>query len=183
MSIYDFQAKSIHGEPVELSIYRGKVLLILNTASRCSYSRQLPDLQKLYEVHHEQGFEILGFPCNQFNEKEPESNSEVHEYCESNFGVKFPLFEKVEVRGPSAHPLFQYLTQQALFQGFDTETSGGKWMQDFLQEKYPDIYAGDGVKWNFSKFLIDRNGHVYGRYETTTEPFDIEPFIESLLLK
>ncbi|OME38073.1 glutathione peroxidase [Paenibacillus odorifer] len=183
MSIYDFQAKSIHGEPVELSIYRGKVLLILNTASRCSYSRQLPDLQKLYEIHHEQGFEILGFPCNQFNEKEPESNSDVHEYCESNFGVKFPLFEKVEVRGPSAHPLFQYLTQQAPFQGFDTETSGGKWMQDFLQEKYPDIYAGDGVKWNFSKFLIDRNGHVYGRYETMTEPFDIEPFIESLLLK
>ncbi|MDQ0193550.1 glutathione peroxidase [Paenibacillus wynnii] len=183
MSIYDLQVNSINGKLVELSIYRGKVLLIVNTASRCSYSRQFADLQKLYESYHEQGFEILGFPCNQFNEKEPGSNSEVKDYCESNFGVTFPLFEKMEVRGQSAHPLFQYLTQQAPFQGFDIQTSGGKWMQDFLQEKYPDIYAGDGIKWNFSKFLIDRNGYVYDRYETTTEPFDIESVIKSLLLK
>ncbi|TJY42565.1 glutathione peroxidase [Cohnella pontilimi] len=183
MSIYDFQVNSISGKPVELSIYRGKVLLIVNTASRCSYSRQFTDLQKLYESHHEQEFEILGFPCNQFNEKEPGGNSEVHDYCVSNFGVKFPLFEKVEVRGSAAHPLFQYLTQQAPFQGFNTQTSDGQWMQNFLQEKYPDIYVGDGIKWNFSKFLIDRNGHVFDRYETTTEPFDIESVIESLLLK
>jgi glutathione peroxidase len=182
MSIYDLHVNSIHGKLVELSIYRGKVLLIVNTASRCSYSRQFTDLQKLYESHHEQGFEILGFPCNQFNEKEPGSNSEVQEYCESNFGVKFPLFEKVEVRGSFTHPLFQCLTQQAPFQGFDTQTSGGQWMQDFLQEKHPDIYAGDGIKWNFSKFLIDRNGDLYGRYETTTEPIDIESVIESLLV-
>lgn len=183
MSIYDHQVNAINGKPVELSIYRGKVLLIVNTASRCGYSRQFADLQKLYESHHEQGFEILGFPCNQFNGKEPGSNSEVHEYCESNFGVRFPLFEKVEVRGPSAHPLFQYLTQQAPFQGYDTQTLDGQWMQEFLLEKYPDIYAGDGIKWNFSKFLIDRNGYVYGRYETATEPLGIEPDIESLLLK
>jgi glutathione peroxidase len=181
MSIYDFQVNSINGKPVELSAYRGKVLLIVNTASRCSYSRQFAGIQKLYESHHEQGFEILGFPCNQFNEKEPGSNSEVQEYCESNFGVTFPLFEKMEVRGPSAHPLFQYLTQQAPFQGFDTRTSDGQRMHDFLQEKYPEISAGDGIKWNFSKFLIDRDGHVKARFETTMEPLDIEPAIESLL--
>ncbi|MFD0693879.1 glutathione peroxidase [Paenibacillus sp. GCM10027628] len=181
MSIYDFQVNSINGKGVELSIYRGKVLLIVNTASRCGYSSQFTGLQKLYESHREQGFEILGFPCNQFNEKEPGSNSEVHEYCESNFGVTFPLFEKMEVRGPSAHPLFQYLTYQAPFQGFDTQTSDGQRMQDFLQEKYPDLYAGDGIKWNFSKFVIDRNGNVFGRYETTTEPFDLESVIKSLL--
>jgi glutathione peroxidase len=181
MSIYDFQVNAINGKPVELSAYRGKVLLIVNTASRCSYSRQFAGIQKLYESHHEQGFEILGFPCNQFNEKEPGSNSEVQEYCESNFGVTFPLFEKMEVRGPSAHPLFQHLTQQAPYQGFDTRTSDGQWMQDFLHEKHPEIYADDGIKWNFSKFLIDRDGHVKARFETTTEPLDIEPAIESLL--
>lgn len=181
MSIYDFQVSSINGKLVVLSAYSGKVLLIVNTASKCSYSRQFAGLQKLYESHHEQGFEILGFPCNQFNEKEPGSNAEVQEYCESNFGVTFPLFEKMEVRGLSTHPLFQYLTQQAPFQGFDTQTSDGQWMQDFLQEKHPEIYAGDGIKWNFSKFLIDRNGHVKARFETTTEPFDIESVVESLL--
>lgn len=183
MSIYDLQVNTISGKTIELSIYLGKVLLIVNTASMCSYSRQFAGLQKLYENHSEQGFEILGFPCNQFNEKEPGNNSEVQEYCGSNFGVTFPLFEKVEVRGQTPHPLFQFLTNQAPFQGFDTQTSNGKWMQDFLQEKYPDIYAGHGIKWNFTKFLIDRNGQVHDRYETTTEPFEIQSAIESLLLK
>ena len=181
MSIYDYQANAINGSPIELSIYRGKVLLIVNTASRCSYSRQFAGLQKLYESHKERGFEILGFPCNQFNEKEPGSNSEVREYCENQFGVTFPLFEKIEVRGQKTHPLFQFLTEQAPFQGFNTETSDGQKMQTFLQTNYPDLYAGDGVKWNFTKFLIDRNGQMYGRYETTTEPFEIEPMIKSLL--
>lgn len=181
MSIYRFQAKSILGQPVELSTYRNKVLLIVNTASRCGYSRQFADLEQLYEFHREQGFEILGFPCNQFNEKEPGSNAEIQQYCEGQFGVTFPLFEKVEVRGPSAHPLFPYLTHRAPFQGFDTQTSSGRWMQDFLLEKYPDIYAGNGIKWNFTKFLIDRNGNVAGRYETVTDPLEIEPTIVSLL--
>jgi glutathione peroxidase len=183
MSIYDFQVNTINGKLIDMSIYRGKVLLIVNTASRCSYSRQFAGLQKLYEIHHEQGFETLAFPCNQFNEREPGNNSEVQEYCERNFGVSFPLFGKVDVRGQTAHPLFQFLTKQAPFQGFDTQTSDGPWMQNFLQEKYPDNYAGDGIKWNFTKFLIDRKGHVHGRHETTTEPFDIESEIESLLLK
>jgi len=181
MSIYDFQANSIEGQPVSMSRFRGKVLLLVNTASSCGYSRQFAELQKLYEAYVKRGFEILGFPCNQFNGKEPGSNLEVKQYCEGSFGVTFPLFEKVEVRGPSAHPLFQYVTKQAPFQGFDAETSSGLWMRDFLLEKYPDLYAGDGIKWNFSKFLIDRSGHVLGRYETVTEPFDIAPAIEALL--
>ncbi|WP_145947275.1 glutathione peroxidase [Paenibacillus sp. Y412MC10] len=183
MSIYDFQVNTINGSLIELSIYRGKVLLIVNTASRCSYSRQFAGLQKLYESHNDRGFEILGFPCNQFNEKEPGSNWEVREYCESNFGVTFPLFEKIEVRGQKTHPLFQFLTEQAPFRGFNIQTSDGQKMQNFLQEKYPDIFAGDGIKWNFTKFLIDQNGQMHGRYETTTEPIEIEPIIKSLLLK
>ncbi len=181
MSIYDFEVRSIHGTPIHLSTYHGKVLLMVNTASKCSYSRQFAGLQKLYERHHGQGFEILAFPCNQFNEKEPGSNLEVQAFCEKNFGTTFPLFEKIEVKGASAHPLFQYLTQQAPFQGFDTRTPNAQTMQDFLQEKHPDLYAGDGIKWNFSKFLIDRNGHVKARFETTTEPSDIEPHVEELV--
>ncbi|MNY34114.1 Hydroperoxy fatty acid reductase gpx1 [compost metagenome] len=157
------------------------MLLIVNTASQCSYSRQFAGLQKLYERRQGQGFEILGFPCNQFNEKEPGSSSEIVEACVSDHGVTFPLFEKTEVRGPSAHPLFEYLTQQAPFQGFDTQTKEGKWMDDFLREKHPQIYAGNGVKWNFSKFLIDREGQVTGRFESTAEPMSIDPMIELLL--
>lgn len=183
LSIYDFQVNTINGSLSDLSIYRGKVLLVVNTASRCSYSSQFAGLEKLYESHNKRGFEILGFPCNQFNDKEPGSNSEVKEYCESNFGVTFPLFEKMEVRGQNTHPLFQFLTEQAPFQGFNTQTSDGQKMQNFLQEKYPDLYAGDGIKWNFTKFLIDQNGQLRGRYETTTEPFEIEPIINSLLSK
>ncbi|RAR41904.1 glutathione peroxidase [Paenibacillus sp. MDMC362] len=181
MSIYQFQAKSILGQPLELSAYRNKVLLIVNTASRCAYSRQFADLEQLYEQYREEGFEVLGFPCNQFNEKEPGSSVEIQRFCEGHFGVTFTLFEKVDVRGASAHPLFSYLTHQAPFQGFDTQTSSGQWMQDFLLDKYPEIYAGNGIKWNFTKFLIDRNGKVAGRYETVTEPREIEPIIESLL--
>ncbi|MEK5322353.1 MULTISPECIES: glutathione peroxidase [Paenibacillus] len=181
MSIYDFQATSINGEPIELSDYRGKILLIVNTASMCSFSSQFTDLQKLYEKRREQGFEILAFPCNQFNKKEPGSHSEVQGICQINHGVTFPLFEKTDVRGLSLHPLFQYLTQQAPFQGFDIQTKDGQWMEDFLRDKYPDIYAGDGIKWNFSKFLVDRDGHVQGRFEVTTEPWAIDPVIESLL--
>ncbi|MDY8022271.1 glutathione peroxidase [Paenibacillus polymyxa] len=181
MSIYDFQATSISGKPIEFSDYRGKVLLIVNTASKCSFSSQFADLQKLYERWREQGFEILAFPCNQFNEKEPSNNSEVQRFCQINHGVTFPLFEKTDVRGSSPHPLFQYLTQQAPFQGFDTQTKDGQWMEDFLRDKYPEIYDGDGIKWNFSKFLVDRDGQVKGRFEVTTEPCAIDPVIESLL--
>ncbi|MEI2396584.1 MULTISPECIES: glutathione peroxidase [Paenibacillus] len=183
MSIYDIQVNTINGNTLDMSIYLGKVLLIVNTASMCSYSRQFAGLQKLYESYSEQGFEILGFPCNQFNEKEPGENSELQEYCERNFGVTFPLLEKVDVRGQTAHPLFQFLTKQAPFQGFDTRNPNGEWMQKFLQENYPDIYTGDGIKWNFTKFLIDRNGQVHDRYETSTEPFEIQSAIEALLLK
>ncbi|SEO16559.1 glutathione peroxidase [Paenibacillus sp. OV219] len=181
MSIYHFQVNTISGGSIELSEYRGKVLLIVNTASRCAYSRQFAGLQELYESYKERGFEVLGFPCNQFNAKEPGSNPEVREYCENHFGVTFPLFEKVEVRGEQAHPLFPFLTEQAPFQGFDPRTPDGQMMQNFVSEKYPDIYAGEGIKWNFTKFLITPDGQLHGRYETTTDPSELEPIIQSLL--
>lgn len=181
MSVYDYEVTLIDGKQIWLSEYRGKVLLIVNTASKCGFSRQFADMQKLYEKRKEQGFEILAFPCNQFNGKEPGGNSEIQSDCESNFGVTFPLFEKTDVRGPTAHPLFLYFTREAPFQGFDLQTEDGQWMKRFLQEKYPDIYAGDGIKWKFSKFLIDRGGRVVRRYESTVETFAIDHDIESLL--
>ncbi|AZN40058.1 glutathione peroxidase [Paenibacillus albus] len=181
MSIYDFQVNAINGSSINLSEYQGKVLLLVNTASKCAYSRQFAGLMQLYEQYKHRGFEVLAFPCNQFNAKEPGSNEEVREFCEGHFGVTFPMFEKIEVRGGQAHPLFQYLTEQAPFQGFDPRTPDGMKMESFVREKYPDIYAGNGIKWNFTKFLITSDGQLHGRYEPTTEPHELEAIIQTLL--
>ncbi|RUS47371.1 glutathione peroxidase [Cohnella sp. AR92] len=180
MSIYSFHAVRMDGRQIELEDYRGKVLLVVNTASQCAYSRQFADLQKLYESKRALGFEILGFPCNQFNAREPGSNPEIQQECSSR-GLTFPLFEKIEVRGANAHPLYSYLTRQAPFQGFDLQTESGEWMDRFLREKFPEIAGGDGIKWNFTKFLIDRYGKVRGRFEPTVEPRELELDIEALL--
>ncbi|ANS75060.1 glutathione peroxidase [Paenibacillus yonginensis] len=181
MMIYDFVAHSVDGVPVGLSKYEGKVLLIVNTASKCSYSRQFAGLQELYDAYRDKGLEILGFPCNQFNQKEPGTGAEAEAHCRHSYGVTFPIFEKVEVRGSSAHPLFLHLTRQAPFQGYDTETPEGKWMKDFLLEKYPEFYAGDEIKWNFTKFLIGRSGETIQRFETTVEPAALAAAVQALL--
>lgn len=181
MSIYDFQAALIDGTSVELSAYQGKVVLIVNTASQCGFARQFTELQQLYEAHADKGFEILAFPCNQFNDKEPGINAEIETYCRTNYGITFPLFEKVDVRGSGIHPLFDYLTRQAPFQGYDTQTEGGQWMSSFLQNNYPDRYADNGVNWNYTKFLVNRNGEVQARFEPTIKPKELISDIELLL--
>ncbi|MGO4729608.1 glutathione peroxidase [Paenibacillus sp. 2KB_22] len=181
MSIFSYQVPFMDGHEVDLSAFKGKVLLIVNTASRCSYSRQFSELQQMYEKYREQGLEILAFPCNQFNEKEPGSSAEVVQYCRREFQVSFPILEKVEVIGQSIHPLFHYLIEEAPFQGYDLDTEQGQWMDNFVKEKHPELYQGNGVKWNFTKFLIDRSGNVQGRYETTVAPLEIEPAIQILL--
>lgn len=181
MSIYDIQATTIQGKEVKLDDYKGKVLVIVNTASKCGFTPQYSDLQKLYDRYKEQGLEILGFPCNQFNEQEPGSHEEVESFCQINYGVKFPLFEKTDVRGRDAHPVFRFLTEQAPFEGFDVTNSSGKLLHAFLQEKHPELLLGDDVKWNFTKFVIDREGNIVGRFEPTAEPMDMEPTIEALL--
>ncbi|WP_276356930.1 glutathione peroxidase [Cohnella caldifontis] len=181
MSIFEKQVPAVDGTLVELSEYRGQVLLVVNTASRCSYSRQFAGLQQLHDRYRQQGFSVLGFPCNQFNAKEPDESAEVKRYCEANFGVTFPLFGKIDVRGPSAHPLFRELTEQAPFRGYDMENAEGEWMERFLREKYPEIYEGDGVKWNFTKFLIGRDGRVRDRFETPADSLILAPAIERLL--
>ena len=181
MSVYPYRAKRISGQEVELGAYEGKVLIIVNTASKCGFTPQYNDLQKLYEQYKGQGLEILGFPCNQFGEQEPGNHEEVQAFCTINYGVTFPLFEKTDVRGPDAHPLFTYLTEQAPFKGFDMEQASSKMLTLFLQEKFPEYMTGDSIKWNFTKFLVDRSGNVAGRFEPTTDPMDMKGAIEALL--
>ncbi|MBP2644963.1 MAG: Peroxiredoxin [Firmicutes bacterium] len=181
MSIYDYTAKSISGQEIPLSNYKGKVLLIVNTASKCGFTPQYKELQELYLKYADKGLEILGFPSNQFAEQEPGTNEEVQNFCQLNFGVTFPLFAKGDVRGETAQPLFKYLTSQVPFRGFDPHHPIGEKLQAILEEKFPEILEGDSIKWNFTKFLIDRSGNVVERYEPTTSPSAIAPAIEKLL--
>ena len=181
MNLYNFELNSIEGKKVSLADYKGRVLIIVNTASKCGFTPQYEELQALYQKYQEQGLDILGFPSNQFAEQEPGSNAEVQNFCQINYGVTFPLFEKIDVRGKEAHPLFHYLTQKAPFKGFDLNHPIGERLQGILQEKFPEILAGDDIKWNFTKFLIDRHGNVAGRYEPTTSPLSMEKDIEKLL--
>ncbi len=158
MSIYQFQVNKINGEKMSLEAYKGKVMLIVNTASKCGFSPQYGDLQRLYDQYKEAGFIILGFPCNQFLAQEPGDHLEIDSYCKLNHGVTFPMFEKVHVIGKDAHPLFKYITKHA-----------------------PGMMGSKSIKWNFTKFLIDQKGNVVGRYAPKTKPFDIEEDIKKLL--
>lgn len=181
MSIYDFNVKTIDGEQIKLDEYKDKVLVIVNTASKCGFTPQYAELEKLYKKYKDKDFEILGFPCNQFAHQEPGSNTDVKSFCLINYGVTFPLFEKVDVRDANAHPLFNYLTEKAAYKGLNIDHPIGKGLFDFLKEKFPEFLIGDSIKWNFTKFLIDRSGNVSGRYEPTTEPAEMEMDIEKLL--
>ena len=181
MKIYDFKAKTSKGEEKSLSEYKGKVLLIVNTASKCGFTPQFKERQDLYMKYREQGLEILGFPCNQFAEQDPGSNEEVQEFCRFNYGVSFQIFAKGDVRGENAQPLFKYLTEQKGFKGFDMNHPIGAKLEEVLKSNFPEILEGDGIKWNFTKFLIDRDGNVAERFEPTTNPSDIAADIEKLL--
>jgi len=158
LTIYHFQAKNIDGEEVQLSAYRGQVLLIVNVASRCGYTPQYKGLQSLYEKYRNRKFSVLGFPCNQFGGQEPGTESEIKIFCDSLYKVTFPLFSKIEVNGPQAHPLFE-----------------------FLKKDKPGIAGSAGVKWNFTKFLIDHQGKPVKRYAPGDKPEEIDQDIEKLL--
>lgn len=157
MSIYDFSAKTIEGEHKSFKDYEGKVLLIVNTASECGFTPQFEGLQDLYEKYHDQGFEVLGFPCNQFKNQDPGTDKVIFSFCEDNYGVSFDMFSKIEVKGENAHPLFTYLTKEA--KGIIT----------------------DQIKWNFTKFLVNKKGEVIDRFAPQTEPVKLEKDIEKAL--
>lgn len=157
MSTHDFQVKDAKGNIISLKDYAGKVLLIVNTASKCGFTPQYAGLEELYKSNQAKGLEILGFPCDQFAHQEPGSNEEIQTFCQMNYGVTFPVMAKVEVNGNNAEPLFKYLRSQT---------------KELL---------GDAIKWNFTKFLIDKEGHVVKRFAPNFEPSDIAPEIEKLL--
>ena len=157
-SIYDFSAKTLSGKDVNLADYRGQVLLIVNTASKCGFTPQYEGLEKLYEELHPKGLTILGFPCNQFGSQEPGGADEIGQFCQVNYGVSFPMFGKIDVNGAQAHPLYKFLTH---------EKRG--------------ILGTANIKWNFTKFLIDRAGKVVARYAPVTKPKDLEKPIAKLL--
>jgi len=181
MSVYDFTAETADGQTVSLDTYKGNVLLIVNTASECRFTPQLEDLQKLYGKYQSRGFVILGFPCNQFDHQAPGSSQEEARYCRIHYGVKFPMFAKIEVNGENAHPLFQYLKNEAPFQGFDETNPVAQLMKKMIMEKFPEYYIGDQIKWNFTKFLVDRDGRVVRRYEPYEEPLDFEQDIAQIV--
>lgn len=157
--IYDFSVEDSHGRQQPLSQYQGKVMLVVNTASKCGFTPQYKELQALYEAWHEKGLEILAFPCNQFGQQEPGSNEEIQQFCQLNYGLTFPVFAKIEVNGKDAHPLYKYL----------------------CSEKKNILSAN--IQWNFTKFLIDQNGNVVNRYEPSVKPKEIEKEIQKLLIR
>jgi glutathione peroxidase len=156
--IYDFTVKDIGGKPVDLSRYRGKVMLIVNTASECGFTPQYKGLELMYRKLNAKGLEVLGFPCNQFGAQEPAGESEIATFCERNYGVTFPMFAKVDVNGDAAAPLYQYLKKQK-----------------------PGLLGSEAIKWNFTKFLVDRHGKVVSRYAPNDTPESIERDVEKLL--
>ena len=180
MSIYDFTYTAMENRPVEMAEYKGKVLLIVNTASKCGFTPQYEGLEALYRAYKGRGFAVVGFPSNQFMEQEPGGNDEIAQFCKLRFGVTFPLSQKVDVRGADAIPLYRYLTEQKPFMGLGAG-EGEKGFEKLLRETYDEGYSDEQIKWNFTKFLIDREGNVVERFEPTTTPEEIAPAIEKLL--
>lgn len=166
MNIYDFKVKAQDGSEVELSDYKGKVLLVVNTATGCGFTPQYDELQDIYDEFKEKGFEILDFPCNQFGAQAPGDDEEIHSFCTGRYGITFPQFSKVDVNGENAIPLYKWLTESTKFEGFGMSPMG--MMLSGVVKKVDKDYKNNGyIKWNFTKFLIDRNGNIEARFEPT----------------
>ena len=180
MSIYDYSYTSIEGKPTDMSQYKGKVIMIVNTASKCGFAPQFAGLEDLYRQYKGRGLEVIGFPCNQFMDQEPKDEKAISEFCSLRYGVTFPLSSKVDVRDDSAIPLFKFLAAQKGFAGMGKGVKA-KAFEVMLKAKYKDAYKDDQIKWNFTKFLIDRKGTVAARFEPMVEPGDIANDIERLL--
>lgn len=182
-TIYDFTVKDKAGRDVSLSNYGGKVLLIVNTASKCGFTPQFDGLEKLYKEYQNQGFVILGFPCNQFAEQDPGTNDEIVEFCRLNYGVTFPIMSKIEVNGEGAAPLFTFLKSQKGFAGWNEGHKLAEVLDNMMSKADPNYKQNPDIKWNFTKFLIDKEGNVVKRFEPTAEPANIAPDIEKELKK
>ncbi len=180
-SIYDFEVLDADGNKVSLEKYRGKVLLINNSATECGFTPQYDELQNMYEVYSGDGFEILDFPCNQFGNQASGSIEEIVSFCDSTYGITFPIFEKIEVNGEKESPLYTYLKSQKGFQGFDEEHELTPTLKAVLPTIDPNYENTSDIKWNFTKFLIDRKGNVVARFEPTADLLEIENQVVNLL--
>ncbi len=180
-NVYDFKVKKADGREITLSEYKGKVLLIVNTATECGFTPQYTELQNLYSEYQAKGFEVLDFPCNQFGGQAPGDIFEIQEFCSLNYHTTFPLFDKVEVNGNGAVPLFTYLKAKQGFQGFDLSNPIGKYLDDAMRKQDPNYDKSSDIKWNFTKFLINKKGKVIKRYEPTTGADIIRKDLEKLL--
>ena len=181
MGIYDYSVKAQDGSEVSLADYRGKVILIINSATECGFTPQYDSLQDLYEKYSDQGFVILDFPCNQFGHQAPGSNEEIVSFCDSTYGITFPIFSKIEVNGSNESPLYAYLKSQKGFAGFDPDHPLTPMIESFLERTDPDYAKSSDIKWNFTKFLIDRQGNVVERFEPTADMIAVEEQITKLL--
>ena len=176
--IYDFKVMDDLGRAVSMADYKGKVLLIVNTATRCGFTPQYDELQALYEKYHADGLEILDFPCNQFGAQAPGTIEEIHQFCTANFNIQFPQFDKIDVNGANESPLFTYLKAQKGFGGFDLNDQRGKFMDEMLRKHDADYDKKSDIKWNFTKFLVSRDGRVVKRYEPTDKMTDVDTDIQ-----
>ncbi len=179
--VYDFEVLGIDGKKISLEEYKGKVMLIVNSATKCGFTPQYDDLEKLYEKFNDKGFVVLDFPCNQFNEQAPGSNEEIVSFCQMNFGVSYPMFSKIDVNGENEDPLYTFLKKEQPFIRLNPEHPSTSKLESIIEVKDPDFRNNSNIKWNFTKFLIDRDGNVVRRFEPTHNMSDVEEKIKELL--
>ena len=180
MNIYDFTVKTRKGADVALSDFQGKVLLVVNTATGCGFTPQYKELQEIYDADHDKGLEILDFPCNQFGNQAPGDNEEIHTFCTGRFGITFPQYGKIEVNGENAIPLYKWLTENTKFEGFG-KGPRALMMNGVAKKMDKDFKNNGNIKWNFTKFLIDREGNIVKRFEPTEDMETVKKAVEELL--
>ncbi len=180
MSIYDYSFKDAQDNEVSMKDYAGKVLLIVNTATECGFTPQYKDLQELYDNYNEKGLEILDFPCNQFGNQAPGTIDEIHTFCTGRFGITFPQNAKIDVNGENELPLYTYLKENGKFEGFDKNPQG-LMMSALLKKLDKDYKNNNNIKWNFTKFLVDREGNIVKRFEPTASAKKVEEAVKEIL--
>lgn len=181
MKIYEFNVMTPKGETISIGQYEGKVLLIVNTATKCGFTPQYEELEAIYKKYHDQGLEILDFPCNQFHNQAPGTDEEIQEFCSLNYGTTFPRFAKIEVNGENAEELYKYLKHEKGFAGFNPKHKITAKLEEILMKVNPKYKESPEIKWNFTKFLIDRDGNVVERFEPTEDLAVVEEKIKELL--
>ncbi len=181
MRFYDFEAEDVYGDIHKMEEYKGKVVLVVNTATQCGFTPQYDDLQDIYEQYQQEGVEILDFPCNQFDGQAPESNEKIVSFCDAKFGITFRHYAKIDVNGEDAHPMYSFLKEQKGFSGFNEENSLTPILESRLARIHPDYKETSDIKWNFTKFLIDREGNVVERFEPTEDMEVVAEKIRELL--